>query len=102
MNQFNSSTNEIIKDWLTVEGNIWDFRTMTVNKDMQLTAQWIPYSDPSKITIELADDTTIVNVHYYQSVAGGVEVLWGDTTIEPSISNIYGNNVFSPTSYSLS
>lgn len=91
MNQFNSSTNEIIKDWLTAEGNIWDFRTMTVDKDMQLTAQWIPYSDPSKITIELTDDTTIVDVHYYQSVVGGVEVLWGDTTIEPSISNIYGN-----------
>lgn len=78
----------LLEGWY-FEDELWDFIT-PVSTNMTLYAKWLPYQEPSIITITIPEDNTEITCNYFQTTSRGVHVDWSDGT-DNFISNQLGN-----------
>ena len=88
ISQYYQATGEVIDSWYldTDFTHRWDFETSQVEGDITLYAKWVPYHNPTILTLEIPDGTDAdrtVEISYSQydiDTDHKVTIDWGDST----------------------
>lgn len=94
ISQYYQATGEVIDSWYldTTFTHRWDFETSQVEGDTILYAKWVPYHDPTILTLEIPEGTDAartVNITYSQYNIDSdhkVTIDWGDGSLKSSSS----------------
>ena len=94
ISQYYQATGEVIDSWYldTAFTHRWDFETSQVEGDTILYAKWVPYHNPTILTLEIPEGTDAartVNITYSQYNIDSdhkVTIDWGDGSLKSSSS----------------
>lgn len=91
--QYDVNTRSIIDGWYTSldynEEGKWDFVTNRVDSHMTLYAKWVKYNSPTKLTIQIPDESDGIVTLRYSQYSAPVRIDWNWTEDSDSNSDDY-------------